>query len=231
VGEVREEPRDHELSDPLRPFDVLQPERSQVTQCHFFWQVVLDQAASGLRQQHLAAVRRIPDASRAVDRETDVALPGGGGLAAVDADPHPNLHTVRPGLGNQGLLDRDRRRNRVCGAAEGDEECVALGVDLAAVVGGERLAQHHLVAGEHLTVALPADLLEQRGRSLDIREQESDRAAQTLRRAPPSCKGLAGSVSCQGTRRGRPEESNQQIAEEASWMGAPGIEMSDRRID
>ena len=103
----------------------------------------------------------------------------------MDPNPNPNRGTVRPGLAGKGLLDRDRSSDRVTGAVEGNEERVTLRIDLPAVMGGERFANELLVAGEQMAVLLSPDLLEQRGRPFDVREQEGDRAAQTLRRAPP----------------------------------------------
>ena len=90
-----------------------------------------------------------------MDREADVALPGSGRLARVDADPHPHLDAVRPLVVGERTLDRDRRSDGVRGAAEGDEERVALRVDLLAPMRGERLPQQPLLIGQQLPVAEP----------------------------------------------------------------------------
>ena len=76
----------------------------------------------------------------------------------------------------QAALDLGRRRYGVLGAAESDEERVALRVDLVATVRAECLAQDALVICERLTVAI-SQLLEQLGRSLDVGEEQCDRAA------------------------------------------------------
>jgi hypothetical protein len=88
-------------------------------------------------------------------------------------------------MSGQRTLDLDRRGEGVAGAAEGDEERVALRVDLLAPVRGEDLPQQPLLVGQQFAVPSPAELLEQPGRALDVREQEGDGAAQTLRREPP----------------------------------------------
>ena len=89
---------------------------------------------------------------------------------------HLRLGALRPVVSGQRALDRDRGRERVGGAAEGDEEGVALAVDLLAPMRDEGLPEQ----------------LEQSGRALDVREQEGDGAAQTLRREPPWGEGSLG---------------------------------------
>ena len=173
------------LPDPLRPINILQPVHAEIAQRHTSRQVVLHQHARRVRKQHLAAVSDRTHPRRPMHREADVALACGGRLAGVDPDPYPNLHPVRPGLGGERPLDRDRRRDRVRGAAEGHEERIALSVDLVAVVRRERLPQQHLVSSEQIAVPLAPDLPEQRRRPFDVREQEGDGAAQTVRREPP----------------------------------------------
>ena len=59
---------------------------------------------------------------------------------------------------------------------KGDEEGVALGVDLDAAVGGEGVAQEAAVLGQRIGVALGAEGVEQLRRALDVGEQEGDRA-------------------------------------------------------
>jgi hypothetical protein len=50
---------------------------------------------------------------------------------------------------------------------------------------GERISEQPLLIGQQLSVLSAAESLEQRRRPLDVREQEGDGAAQTLRREPP----------------------------------------------
>ena len=103
-----------------------------------------------------------------MDVDADVALLGDERLAGVEA--YSDLD--RP---VQRLLCLRRRRERIGGAGEGDEEGVALRVDLDAAVGGERLAKHPPVFGESVCVGV-AELLQELRRALDVGEQEGDRA-------------------------------------------------------
>ena len=119
--------------------------------------VVAQQLARGLRDEHLAAVPCCADAGRAVDAEADVALAAHGRLARVDAHADPELASP------SGQSCSASRRwhaigssDGVLGPAEGDEERVALRVDLVAAVLGEGLAQDPLMVVERLAVALPA---------------------------------------------------------------------------
>jgi len=57
-------------------------------------------------------------------------------------------------------LTRDRRRDRVLRPPEGDEERVALCIDLVAAVLGEGLAQDPLVILERFAVASSSEPLE-----------------------------------------------------------------------
>jgi hypothetical protein len=58
---------------------------------------------------------------------------------------------------------------------ERKEEGIALRVDLDAAVSGARLANRRSVRGEHLRVRLRAELVQERGRALDVREEQPDR--------------------------------------------------------
>src|SRR2546426_11646429 len=58
-------------------------------------------------------------------------------------------------------------------AAEGDEERVALGIDLLPAVLVECRAEDPAVLGQHLAVPV-TELLEQAGRALDVREEGGD---------------------------------------------------------
>jgi hypothetical protein len=65
------------------------------------------------------------------------------------------------------LLPSHRRRNRLRGRSEGDEESVPLGRDLDAVISRPYLSQKAMVSEENLAVTL-TEALQQRSRSLDI---------------------------------------------------------------
>jgi hypothetical protein len=86
---------------------------------------------------------------------------------------------LRPLVSRESALTVDRGCHGVLGASKRDEEGVALRVDLAPVVGGERLAQDPLVLLERLAVPL-AELLQQPSRALDVGEEEGDGADRKL---------------------------------------------------
>ena len=158
------------LRDPLRPVDVLQPEEPEVAQEDVRGQVVLHQLARRRRQEHLTAVRDAADPRRAVNGEADVAFAGRVRLTGVDPDADTHRGAIGPRMIGERALDRDGRRDRVRRAAERDEERVALGVYLLAVVGRERLAHETLLIGQELAVALPPKAFEELGRALDVGE-------------------------------------------------------------
>ena len=87
---------------------------------------------------------------------------------------------MRPARSRQVALSVDGGRDGVGSRAEGDEERVALRVHHPPLVGGEGSTQQPLVLGEHLRVPVAAQLLEQPGRALDVREQEGDGPAREL---------------------------------------------------
>ena len=76
-------------------------------------------------------------------------------------------------------LSLDRRQKRVACAGEGDEEGVALGIDLVAAVRFEGRPQQALMLREHLSIPLP-QLLDESRRPLDVGEEEGDRAARKV---------------------------------------------------
>ena len=109
------------------------------------------------------------DARAAMDVHADVALLRHLRLARMQAHAHAD------GRRGQGSLALGRGRGRIGGAREGDEERVALGVHLDAVVGAERLAQEPPVLGQQVGVGVAVHA-EEAGRALDVREEECDRA-------------------------------------------------------
>ena len=108
--------------------------------------------------------------------EPQVALVADRRLARVEAHSHPDLRTVRPGVGAQGALGSDRSSRGVARAREREEEGVALGVDLGPAGASERLADEPPVLANDLRVAI-SELLQEPGRALDVREDERDRPA------------------------------------------------------
>src|SRR5204862_3348745 len=71
------------------------------------------------------------------------------------------------------------RRQRIAGPRERDEERVALGVDLDPAVLGERSPQSAPVLGQRIRIRV-AELVQQAGRPLDVREEEGDGAGGEL---------------------------------------------------
>ena len=100
--------------------------------------VVLEQRPGRLREQDLAAVAGVADPGGAVHGQPDVVVACGRRLAGVHADPHAHRRVLRPRVPRQSALRRDRRVDGVPGPAEGDEERVALVVELPPAVGPPR---------------------------------------------------------------------------------------------
>ena len=113
-------------------------------------------------------MRRPADASgaRQVDADVVPAL-GERGLAGVHADPHADVAVGQRSLCRCGSGDRIMR------ATERDEERIALGVDLDAVVLGEGVTEHVPVRGEHVAVPV-AEAAGELGRPFDVGEEEGD---------------------------------------------------------
>ncbi len=179
------------------PVEILQPLLAQVAQEDVeVLLLVLEQRLGGLGEEDLAAVAGRPDARRAVDRKARVPAVGRDRLPCVEPHPHPDRCAVGPLVGGKGELALDGGEQCVPRARERDEERVALRVDLVAVVGCEGLPQQALVIGEHLPVAV-AELLDEPGRSLDVREQEGDRTRRKLghEREPASQPGDRASAA------------------------------------
>ena len=153
-----------ELPDPLGRGQVLEPVIAEVVQA-----VGAGELTRRLRDEHLASVPDRRDPSRAVDVEPGVALLGHDRLAGVDAHPHPDRT-----LGER-LLPFACGRERVARPPEGDEEGVALRVDLDPAVRLESRPQRAAVLGQRIRVGI-AQLVQQLGRPLDVGEEKGDGA-------------------------------------------------------
>jgi hypothetical protein len=132
--------------------------------------VVFDETSRRLGEDDLAPVCGRGDAGSAVDVHADVALVGDDRLAGVDADAHANR------AGFQGAARVGGGRDCVGGTREGNEEGIALRVDLDSALGSAGLSDQPPMLGECLRVRLCAQLVEQPGRALDVREEERDSA-------------------------------------------------------
>ena len=95
---------------------------------------------------------------------------------------HP--HADRPGL--ERALAVEGGRGGAGRGREGDEERVALRVDLDAAVRREGGAQDAPVLGERLRVALGAERVQQPRRALDVGEEERDGAVRAARQRTAS---------------------------------------------
>ena len=163
-------------------------------------QLVGDQLARGARDQHLPAVAGSADPRRAMHVQADVIILSDFRLAGVDAHPHAHVDALGPTLGRKRPLRAHRGGDRVARPREGDEERVALGVDLATVVLVERRAQQALMLGQHLGVAA-AQPRQQPRRTLDVAEQKRDGAARKLRHTRSYAQSPPPVKSCHATDR------------------------------
>src|ERR1700730_18472100 len=137
------------------------------------WQGMIDQCPGGFGHQHLPTMAGARDAGGPMDVQAKVLIANERRFAGVQTDPDPHLPVVRPGVLCQHLLDGGGAGARFQCALEDDEERIALGAELVATVGGERLALDRVVGEQDVGVAL-AELLNQPGRPLDVAEEERD---------------------------------------------------------
>ena len=142
---------------------------------------VAQQIRGGVRDEHLAAVCRGADSRSSVDADPDVPLGCGNRLGGVDPHPDPDLPAIRPGVRAKPALGVDRRAHRIIGTVEGDEEGIALGVDLDPAGCGDALANQPSMLLQHLPIAFRPDLTEQPGRAFDVGEEEGDGPARSFR--------------------------------------------------
>ena len=124
--------------------------------------------------EYLPAVGGGADTCRFVHVVPDVALRAQVRCTRMDTD------TDVYRAGRQVLEALLGRRDRVQRRRKGDEERVSLGVDLDASVTGERLAQDPPVLLERLGIGRRPEIVQERGRALDIREEERDRASREV---------------------------------------------------
>jgi hypothetical protein len=103
-------------------------------------QLLLDEVAGRVREQHLATVARSAEASAPIDAKTDVPLAAHERLARMEPHPDADRYAVGPWLRSERALQVDRGGDRVTRSGEHDEERVALRVDLVPVVALDRSA-------------------------------------------------------------------------------------------
>ena len=139
-------------------------------------ELAADQSRGRAGEQDLAAVARVADPGRLVHRETDIPVGAHARLAGVEAHADAHLDAFRPLVPEQRPLRRRGGIDGQTGAAEDDEERVALGVDLDPAAVGEGGPQEAVVGREHVPVAVASKGREQPSRAFDIGEQEGHRA-------------------------------------------------------
>ena len=154
---------------------------ADVAQLHAVRQLVRDEPRRQRREQHLAALAGGADPRAVMHREADVALVAEDRVAGVQA--HAHAHAARRAA-------TDGRECARCAAAAAAtaspplrktiEAAVALGADEEAVERLDRVAQQPAMGAERLLVALAADVLEAGGSTLDVREEERQRAGRRL---------------------------------------------------
>src|SRR6266516_7725111 len=119
------------------------------------------------------------DARCSVHIKTDVGPIDHAWVAGVQAHADADFVAVGPRMFCQRSLCLCCGAGGVLCGAKDDEECVALGVDLVAVMRIERSAQHAAVVREQLWVEL-SRTLEQLRRALDVGEEQGDGAARSV---------------------------------------------------
>src|SRR5918996_3579552 len=141
-----------------------------------------EERARRLGEEDVPTLPSAAEPSGAYDVEAEVALLAEGRLARVEAHPHAHVFPARPSLLGVGPLRRDRARHGITRAGEGEEQRVALRVDLDPAVGAVRLADDAAVLRNELAVAL-AQPLQEPGGALDVTEDEGDRPGRQGRHA------------------------------------------------
>ena len=138
------------------------------------------------------------------------------GLAGVESHPDADRLSIRPGLGGERPLPGDRRGDRRPCALEPDEERVALGALLLAVVGQPTPRAGWLGAAPAAPEARGSELLPETGRALDVGEQEGDGACRDAGRWGSSGRRGASMVGHLGQVAQPPGELTQDGERDAS---------------
>src|SRR6266851_9570283 len=149
---------------------------------------MLHQLACGLGEQDLPSVPGAHDAGGVMDIQAHIAFGGEFRLARVQAHADTYRHTCWPDVAGESPLGGHSRREGIGGTSKGDEEGIALRVDLVPVILVERRAQQVPRLHQQAGVAV-AHLLEEVRGSLDIAEEQRDRSRRELTHAAPPDKG------------------------------------------
>jgi hypothetical protein len=164
-------PRGH---DDMAPAQAAQLELAIVLEPQLLPEVLvrLGELPDHAGEQDLAPARQVGD-SRRLDHGTSAeVILADGRLSGVHSHTHAH---VRDPVERQRALDIDRTTQRRPGAREGQQMPVAERLDQRAAVLGNACAQQRLVLGQPLQPARLPEAREQRGRALDIGEEDRDR--------------------------------------------------------
>jgi hypothetical protein len=127
------------------------------------------------------------DPRAAMQVQAFVALCGQNRLAGVEPHPHAHRRARRPGMLGQRFLRLRRCRDRPPRQREDRMESVALRAQLDSAVGVDRAAQEGPMDAEHRGPPI-AQSARERGRALDVAEQQGDRPGRKIARRshPPT---------------------------------------------
>ncbi len=115
------------------------------------------------------------DTSRTVHIDADVVVPSEGCGSGVESDADQHLAVFRPGKGGERQLNRHRCSNRVGCGFEDTEKGVAFGGDLDTRIGRNRFSDQSVVRFQNIWITI-RKLMQETCRTLDVGEQEGDRA-------------------------------------------------------
>ena len=159
-----------ELEDPHQAVEVLDAMLPQVPHRHAGG----EERSSLLGDQNLTSMGEPAHAGATMDVHPHVPLGREGRCSRVKP------HTYLDRADCQRVLPVESRIHSLACGREGDEERVALRVDLDPAVGGESLPQRTTVLGQRLRVRLRPERVKQPRRALDVGEEERDRAGREV---------------------------------------------------
>ena len=160
--------------------EVLEQPIAQVPESDFEpFLLVLEQHPRCVRDKHLATVCGGADARTSVDCEARVPAVCRRCLTGVDAHPDLDMRAVRPVTACKSTLSLDRGQHGLVHTREGDEESVALSIDLMAAVVRKSLTEKFVVRRQQVRVRA-SRLPEKPSGPLDVGEEEGDCTARQV---------------------------------------------------
>ena len=186
--------RGDQLGEALRA-EVLEAMLAEVADRHVGREPAADECAGRFRDEDLPAVACRCDPGGAVNLERGVVAVGGRArLTGVEPHPDADRSVGRPRVGGQAALRGDAGCGRGTGVREDDEERVTLRLDLDAPGLREGRPEDRAMRFQERPVGC-AEACDQRGRALDVREQEGHRSCGQRsgcagRNAAPGGRGL-----------------------------------------